>query len=172
MKGEEKLLNNDIFEQIYKQYIKDIYMYVFLLCKNHQTAEDIAQETFIKALLKLDFPDKSLKPWLLLVAHNIFIDYYRKSKKQHLYDETVLDTVPDSFSLEDNYIAKEQIDHVVKLLDTLPLRQKRAVILCDFNGLSYIESAQSMGLTLAAYKNLLYRARISLKRERSLKNEQ
>lgn len=165
-------MDNDIFEQIYKLYLKDIYMYVFLLCKNSHVAEDIAQETFIKAFLKLDFPDKRIKAWLMTVAHNIFIDYYRKSKKQQLCDETILETLPDSFSLEDRYITKEHLNYAVKALDMLPLNQKRAVVLSDFSGLSYAESAQAMGITLAAYKNLLYRARIAMKREWRLKNEQ
>lgn len=132
-------MDNDIFAQVYKLYLNDIYMYVYLLCKNHQTAEDIAQETFIKAFLKLDFPDKRIKSWLLSVAHNIFIDYYRKNKKVHIYDDTILETLLDRFSLEEEYIAKEQLNHAIKGLNNLPLNQKRAVILSDFNGLSYIE---------------------------------
>jgi RNA polymerase sigma-70 factor, ECF subfamily len=166
-----KLLDNDIFTQVYNLYLNDIYMYVFLLCKNRQTAEDIAQETFIKAFLKLEFPDKRIKSWLLAVAHNTFIDYYRKSKKQQLCDDTILETIPDSFSLERQYLAKEQLQDMVVALDNLPLNQKRAVILSDFNELSYAESAQAMGVTIAAYKNLLYRARITLKKKWRLKNE-
>jgi RNA polymerase sigma-70 factor (ECF subfamily) len=98
-------------------------------------------------------------------------DYYRKNKKEKITDETVIETLSDNFSLEQHYIIKEHIALIIKTIDKLPLNQKRAVILYDFNNLSYIEGAQIMDITIAAYRNLLFRARTTLRKECELKNE-
>ena len=72
----------DEFQRIYKENYKKIYYYLKNICRNDRLAEDLTQETFYKVLLYI-YNGKALNvctSWLIKIAHNIFIDFIRKSK--------------------------------------------------------------------------------------------
>ncbi|MFD2656343.1 sigma-70 family RNA polymerase sigma factor [Gracilibacillus thailandensis] len=69
-------------DQIYQKYFQDIYRFLLSLSHDHYTAEDIVQETFLRAYLYVEFYDnENVKTWLFTVAYRTFIDHYRKQKK-------------------------------------------------------------------------------------------
>ena len=71
------------FEEIYRNYYRDIYLYMLGLSKNTQISEEIAQETFAKALKAIDSYDgsKDIRAWLFVIAKNTYFTYYRKQKR-------------------------------------------------------------------------------------------
>ena len=68
-------------EQLYIMYMNDLYRYLYSLCRNHSTAEDLLQDTFYKAHLALLANNiTDIKPWLFKVAYYTHIDFIRKKK--------------------------------------------------------------------------------------------
>ena len=75
-------MEKDILKQLYQKYRKEIYLYLYSLCKNSSLAENLLQETFLKALLSLPDDHTNMRAWLYLVARNLFFNYYRREKEK------------------------------------------------------------------------------------------
>jgi len=71
------------FEEIYTLYFNDVFLYACGLTADREMAEEITQETFVKALKSINSFDgaKDIRAWLFTIAKNTCIDYYRKQKK-------------------------------------------------------------------------------------------
>ena len=78
----------DFFDQIYQSYFDSVYRYALSLSGSSQTAEEITQETFFKAMRSLDqFQGKSsLKSWLCAIAKNLWLSEQRKKKTRPIDD--------------------------------------------------------------------------------------
>ena len=57
-------MDKQLLEKLYDAYYQEIYLYVYALCKNHEWAADLTQETFLKALLSLDQSHTNMRAWL------------------------------------------------------------------------------------------------------------
>ena len=80
-------MENKILQLIYHKYYREIYLYLYSLCKNHEVAEDLTQEAFIKAMLSLSEKHANIRAWLYLVARNLFLNYIKKENRNILLDE-------------------------------------------------------------------------------------
>lgn len=71
------------FEEIYRRYFKEVYLFVRSMCADESLSEEIAQDTFFKALKKIDSFDgrKDIRAWLFTIAKNSYISYLRKYHK-------------------------------------------------------------------------------------------
>ena len=74
-------MEKDILEQLYRIHTKAVYLYLYTLCHNHDLAEDLMQETFLRALCSLEIARSELLPWLLTVARNLYLDTWRREKR-------------------------------------------------------------------------------------------
>lgn len=158
-------LKQDIFTKIYSEYYKYVYRYLYSLTFNKQKAEDLTQDVFVKAFCVLEFPSEGIKAWLLTVAHNLYVDYVKKNKREVYSGDDML----HQYSTEDiqNGIAdKDELSKVISRIKILPENQRQAVMLCLINELRYEEAAKIMGLSISAVTNLIYRARKTLKEVR------
>ena len=163
-------MEDDIFVEIYNKYLPYVYRYLYGLTFNHQTAEDLTQESFIKALCVLHSPNESIKSWLLTVAHNLYVDYIKKNRR--------LDFRQDSFwnqikvqDFTDGLMIKENNKSAFVLIKQLPENQRQAVLLCLVNELSYQQAGEILGISISAVTNLIYRARKTLRELRRNINE-
>lgn len=160
-------MKKQTLDDIYRSYMGDIHNYLFSLCHDNYLAEDIMQETFYRAYLYLeDCPGDKIKPWLLRVAYNAFIDYLRKNSKSSLKEEGFFHNLAGAKSPEDEMIMKEQLEEIDNLIERLPENQKQAIFLCDFQELSYREAAQEMKINEGHLKILLFRARQKIRLNR------
>ena len=75
-------MEKDILKQLYQKYRKEIYLYLYSLCKKESLAEDLLQETFLKALLSLPDDHTNMRAWLYLVARNLLFNYYHREKEK------------------------------------------------------------------------------------------
>ncbi|GIP21601.1 sigma-70 family RNA polymerase sigma factor [Paenibacillus sp. J22TS3] len=154
------------FEKIYRDYKKDVYRYLLYLGKNHHLAEDLMQETFARAYVHLK-PEHAerVRPWLLRVAYRVFIDKMRKESRIQYFDAEYFNDLPEVETPETSFIKKEKHEAVCEMLCSLTEVQRQSVLLYDFKGFSYQESADMMGIGLSRFKILLYRARQKLRKE-------
>lgn len=163
-------LEDDIFIKIYKEYFPYVYKYLYGLTYNHQTAEDLAQEAFVKALCVLQFPNESIKSWLLTVAHNLYVDYINKNRRLDFREDDMLNQTK-SQDFIDELILKESTKSAFELIHQLPENQRQVVLLCLVNELSYQQAGEVLGISVSAVTNLIYRARKTLRTLRRSINE-
>ncbi|MDF1663675.1 MAG: sigma-70 family RNA polymerase sigma factor [Planctomycetota bacterium] len=138
---------------------------------DRQKAEDIAQETFLRVYnaRKSYKPEAKFKTWLLRIATNLCISGLRKKRIQAhrlTMGEDNKDHEITDDKASDPAFAPEQReikDRVRAAVDTLPERQRVAIILSRFHGLTYPELEKALGLSRMALKSLLHRARETLK---------
>ncbi len=125
-------------------------------------AEDIAQESFLRIFTSAHRyrPTASFSTYLYRIVSRLCIDNFRKKRPilTHILPEMV-DTSPDPATA---LIQKDRDVLIRKTLDKLPSRQRMAVILKYYEGLSYSEIAQALETTIKAVERLLGRARKTL----------
>jgi RNA polymerase sigma-70 factor (ECF subfamily) len=163
-------LEDDIFNQIYNKYFPYVYRYLYGLTYNQQTAEDLTQESFVKALCVLQFPNESIKSWLLTVAHNLYVDYVKKNRRLVFREDSFLNQIKVQ-DFTDGLILKESTRSAFLLIKQLPENQRQAVLLCLVNELSYQQAGEILGISVSAVTNLIYRARKTLRTLRRNNNE-
>lgn len=163
-------MEEDIFIQLYSEYFKIVYRYLYSLTFNQQKAEDLTQDVFIRAMCVLNVPDSRIKAWLLTVARNLYIDYIKKSSKITYTPEEVL-MEHTSGDIQNELEDKHMLAAVIARLRMLPDTQRQAVVLCLVNELSYEEASEVMGLSVSAVTNLIYRARKNLRALRRSQDE-
>ncbi|MCM0648889.1 sigma-70 family RNA polymerase sigma factor [Clostridium swellfunianum] len=161
---------NDHLEKLYVKYHRELYLYAFSLCRDHHLAQDLTNETFLKALLSLENDIQHIKYWLFRVCKNLFLDYVRKDK-----EITSTEGLDDILTLKetplDKIIDNEEKKRIYRLVLNLRPSYKEILILyyyCDF---TLKEMSETTGLTEGAVKTLLFRARKKLKSALEGKNE-
>ena len=83
-------MDEKLLRELYKKYYKELYLYLYSLCKNRELSEDILQETFLKAILSLKDNHTNMRAWLYTVARNLYFNYSKKEKHKNDYNEIVL----------------------------------------------------------------------------------
>ena len=153
------------FQEVYNLYFRDVYRYALSLCRNESVAEEITQETFYKALEKLDSFDGKCKisVWLCQIAKNTYISMCRKDK--HLNPNVDTDLFQNNGSVEDSFFDKETAFAIHKVLHTLDEPYKEVFSLRTFGELSFKQIAELFGKTEAWARVTYHRARLKIKEE-------
>ena len=134
------------FEQIYDEYKTPIYNYVYHLVGDREQADDLTQDTFLKAFLALPKMDANLNlsAWLYRIAKNVAIDYFRRIKKIPVSLDVLPYEVERNLPDEDSVLAYM---HFEQVLFEMPEQQRKCLqLLAD--GLSYEEIASCLKLEL------------------------
>ena len=156
---------NRQFDALIKATSPELYRYAMGLCQNADTAEDLVQETFLRAYRKLAtyHPARKFVNWLLSIASHHCIDRLRKRGRapQLSLDGPLppLWTVSEAPRPDEMASRNEQREKVREVLDTLPSDYRAAVVLRYWHGMSYREIAEAMKTTESAIKSRLHRAR-------------
>src|SRR4051794_41634521 len=164
------------FEQLYSRYQRRISAYVYGMVKDHGRAEDITQEVFISALRRMRETDRAIafKPWIYEIAKNACIDQFRRSRRA---EEVSMDAgeglgQADHGRLaaaeptpDDAVDAKQQLDHLCGAFGGLSDSHHEILVLREFEGLSYREIGDRMGLSRPGVESTLFRARKRLTEE-------
>ncbi len=148
------------FDQIYNDYFQDVFYYLRSLSSNQEVAEDLTQETFVKAMKTLDKYDgrKDIRAWLFTIAKNAFIDRCRKEK--HYAMEQQPDVLVDS---EPCFIEKmmDQADafQVHKILHEMSEPYKEVFSLRTFGELPFEQIGILFGKSASWARVTYYRAK-------------
>ena len=160
------------FEKAAMPYLDSLYNTALRLARNAQDAEDLVQETYLKAYRAYAqfTPGTNLKAWLFKILKNTFINEYRK--RQAVPKESDFAAIEESFENELAPEARGQIknpeeealeiafdENVQKALDALPADYRMAVLLADIEGFSYKEVAEILEIPVGTVMSRLYRGR-------------
>jgi RNA polymerase sigma factor (sigma-70 family) len=149
------------FETIVERYRRALMRYVSRLLPPER-AEDVVQQAFVKAYeaMHRDGAELNLRPWLYRIAHNTALNALRDRGLRH--DE--LDERIDGVERPDQALERSQgLRDVLVAVQALPERQRDAILLRELEGRSYEEIALALGVTGGAVRQLLNRARNSLR---------
>jgi len=153
--------HDSAFEAIVQRYRKPLLGYCSRLLPASR-AEDAVQQTFLKAYQSMVSGDAelNLRPWLYRIAHNASLNLLRQNGWSHEELDENFDGVqrPDQ-ALE----LRERLHDMVAAVNALPERQRDAMLLREIDGLSYEEIAAAMGVGDGAVRQLLHRARATLR---------
>lgn len=134
-----------------------IFTHVILLVKDREVAEDIFQDTFIKVINTLKSgkynEEGKFLPWVMRIAHNLAIDFFRKTKKMPMsrsddeYD--VFATISrDDANVEEQMVEDQIYADVKKLISFLPVEQQQVVFMRHFRNMSFKEIAESTDVSI------------------------
>lgn len=149
------------FETIVERYRRALMRYVSRLLPPER-AEDVVQQSFVKAYeaMHRDGAELNLRPWLYRIAHNTALNALRDRGLRH--DQ--LDERMDGVERPDQALERKQgLRELVVAVQALPDRQRDAILLRELEGRSYDEIATALGVTDGAVRQLLNRARNSLR---------
>lgn len=152
-------------QEIYELYFTAVYRYILALAGNPQIAEEITQETFFKALKKLDSfrGDCELRVWLCQIAKNEYFQLLRKSKREEFPGEEVLKSLSKADSLEQAIVERDAFMRVQKILHHMEEPYKEVFSLRTFNELSFREIAEVFDRSESWARVTCYRAKIKIK---------
>lgn len=154
-------------EELYQRYRRPIQHYLYQLCGSIEQAEELTQETFIRAHTGLlTFRgDCSVATWLFRIARNLYLKSLRHPSPPRIDTDELLD-IPDRAVEGDpvqHYAAREQRDLIGLTLAQLPEKQRSILLLRDAEGLAYDEIARVLEISLSAVKVNLFRARAAFR---------
>lgn len=150
------------FEEIYSQYFIEIYKYAFSLCHNETIAEDITQETFLKALKGINnFKGEcKLRVWLCQIEKNTYFSLCKKNKSM---SEQNVEIEVECF--ETKLIHKETAFEIHKALHCLNEPYKEVFSLRLFGELSFLQIGELFSKTESWARVTFHRAKIKLKED-------
>ncbi len=155
------------FEELVNKHQRELVNFHYRFVGNRSDAEDLAQETFIRAYLKfgtLKEPAK-FKGWLMSIARNLVVDFFRKNKGRYVsLDDPAMEHVPQVTDLgfQDRAIDAQVARDLGRCIDQL-VREDRSIIkLLYYEGFSYQEIGELLHMNQNTLKSRLHRARKAL----------
>lgn len=172
--------NNKAFEVLLSRYQSKVYTYIYLIVRNKELAEDIFQDTFIKAIATIQ-QDRYVESgkflaWVNRIAHNLIIDYFRHKKNENTFSiegmaTDLLNNAKFSEKSTEDIILKEQIlVDVTCLIDELPITQQMVVKMRFFENLSFKEIAEKTNVSINTALGRMRYALINIRRIAKKKN--
>lgn len=150
------------FEEIYKNYFKDVYVFILAMSKNPHTAEDITQDTFIKALKNIHKfrGDCSIKSWLCQIGKNLYLSSLKKKSPvpASLTEETI-----DFCDAETLYLQKEGVLSIYEVIENLDMPYREVIVLRIISDLSFREIADIFKQKEVWARVTFHRAKLKLR---------
>jgi RNA polymerase sigma-70 factor (ECF subfamily) len=153
------------FSAMYQKYAPDVFRFALYLSGNRGEAEDITSETFVRAWTSPEpIRAATVKGYLFTIARNLYLQVLRKKARHVELDEQIRDPRASPHKQAEQ---KAEFRAVFERLQELPEADRSAVLMRAYEGLSYDEIARALGLSLAAVKVKIHRARLRLAEARN-----
>lgn len=151
--------NNRAFDLLLLRNQSNIYSYILFIVHDRETAEDLFQDTFVKAIAYMQdgryTTSGKFAGWLMRIAHNTVMDWYRSLAQFHFVEankDNDLSNVSDPSLVVDNienqYVNSQTLKDVRRLLDMLPMIQREVVYMRFYQQLSFKEIAETTNCSI------------------------
>lgn len=172
-----KAEKDEIFEAEFLPHADALSTFAFHLTLFDASANDLVQETYLKAYRFIDKYDvgTNAKAWLFKIMKNAFINDYRKKSKQptkidynevvNFLDEERDDTLASYQDLREEMFENLMGDEVTNAINSLPVDSRTVILLCDIEGFSYEEIAKIIDVPVGTVRSRLHRSRNMLKKK-------
>lgn len=184
--SDQKLLNcylsgdRNAISQLIERHSRRVRDYIQMMVKDGDVADDIFQETFIKAVRVIDegrYTDNGrFLSWILRIAHNQVIDHFRAQKQNRQLNEAeagydVLGTLRlAERTVEDEIVCEQIASDVRRMVELLPDEQREVVMMRYYSGLSFKEIAEQTGVSINTALGRMRYALINLRKMIKEKN--
>ncbi len=150
----------DEFEALYRQHASAVFRFAWGLCGDRSTAEDLVSETFVRILTKAPrIETRTALAYLLAVARNTYLSGIRRSRREVSLPEDIVAPEEDpSRRLDD----RARLEVVTRALRDLPEGERTALLLRVDHELPYDDIARALGISVAAARVRVHRARVRL----------
>jgi RNA polymerase sigma-70 factor (ECF subfamily) len=155
------------FSELAQRHQATVYHSCYRILGNVEDAKDASQETFLRAYTKLDtFQGRStFKTWLVRVAMNVGLNKLTSRQKQsHLNIDFVTQPVASTDAPEAELIRAEAAIQIHKALQLVRPDHRAAIVLRELEGLTYQETAETLGVSEGTAKSWVHRGRKQMKR--------
>lgn len=163
-----------VFEEEFYPHMDALYNFGYRLTLNEDDANDLVQETYLKAFRFIETyqRDTNAKAWLFRIMKNSFINDFRKKSKEP--DKTDYDEVEQVYNSEDAHYSatvdlRQEVfggilgDEITKALNGIPVDFRLIILLSDIEGFTYEEMAKIIGIPIGTVRSRLHRARNMMK---------
>lgn len=167
------------FRELVRRYERPVFSLVYRMVRDRETAEDLAQDSFIKVLNHIDrySPEFKFSSWLFKIANNVAIDHLRRRRVETIsmdgsphaataseVEATSLELQSEQESALDEIEAKELGSAIERAIASLRPEYRACIMLRHVEGRSYEEIATTLDLPLGTVKTYIHRARHELRR--------
>jgi RNA polymerase sigma factor (sigma-70 family) len=171
--------NNRAFDELLRRNQSKLFNYILFVVRDKDIADDIFQDTFVKIIIKLQsgkYTDSGkFSSWIIRIAHNVIMDYYRQQKSEKVVttdDNNDLskissDNILDGF-IENDIINDQTLEDIRKMMNLLPAPQREVVYMRFYQNLSFKEIAD---LTQVSINTSLGRMRYAILNMRRMARE-
>ena len=166
--------NNRAFDILLSRNQSKLFSYIMFVVRDHEKANDVFQETFIKVITKLQegkyVPSGKFAAWLMRIAHNIIIDSYRTEKAEQIIDTnedndlTILGSKFLDANIEDIFINEQVFCDVKKMMNMLPDNQREVIFMRFFQQMSFKEIAETTNVSINTSLGRMRYAVLNLRR--------
>jgi RNA polymerase sigma-70 factor (ECF subfamily) len=170
----EEVQKQEDFEEEIIPHLDAMYNFALRLTSDPSDAEDLVQDTIVKAFRFFSSYEKgtNAKAWLFRILKNSYSNNYRKKSKQpnqvdydevSTFHETIRSELPHTSDLEDKMFRDLVDDDISQALEELPEDFRTVVLLCDVEGFTYEEIANMLDVPIGTIRSRLHRGRNLLK---------
>jgi RNA polymerase sigma-70 factor (ECF subfamily) len=154
---------DQIFSQVYRDHLRDVYSYAYYRVGNHHDAEDLTEQAFLQAYRHFgralrESDGRPLRPWLIRIAHNLASNYHRDRSRRPTSDIDAVEPIASSDDTERLVEGREELRRVLIGLEQVPGDRREALIMRFALGMDNREIARALGRSDGATKVLIHRA--------------
>lgn len=151
--------DNRAFDLLLSHNQTKLFSYILFVVRNRDVADDIFQETFVKIITKLQqgkyTPSGKFSAWIMRIAHNVIMDWYRAQKADKVVDSTKendLSNISGSEviigNIENQFISSQTLEDIKKMMEHLPTTQREVVFMRYYQEMSFKEIAETTGVSI------------------------
>jgi len=166
--------NNEAFDVLLKRHQTRVFSYIYSVVKNRDIADDLFQETFVKAIITIKqgryAESGKFSAWISRIAHNLIIDYYRQERSENTVSSD--DDMADVFNrrelsdinVEDVMVSDQIRADVRRIVDTLPENQREVLMMRYYRDMSFKEIAEATNVSINTALGRMRYAIINMRR--------
>lgn len=149
---------NEAFDTLLNRYQSKLYSYIFYVVHDEEVANDLFQETFLKALVRIKegqyTSSGKFYAWITRIAHNLVMDYFRNKEQENTIsnDETEYDLLNSirlaDHTVEDQMLVDQSLNDVKKIMGSLPESQSEVVRMRLYEEMSFKEIADKLNISI------------------------
>ncbi|MBR1428417.1 MAG: sigma-70 family RNA polymerase sigma factor [Prevotella sp.] len=167
--------NNRAFDLLLSRTQSKLFSYILFIVHDQEMANDIFQETFVKAITKLHqrryTNSGKFSAWLMRIAHNVIMDWYRDQKNMNIVEPTEGNDLSNiksadllDLNVENHFVNTQVMDDVRKMMNLLPAPQREVVYMRYYQELSFKEIAETTGVSINTSLGRMRYALINMRR--------